>query len=73
MNKTYDITIIGGGLIGGAIAYQLARYDLQILVLEKNPVLAGETSAANSGALHGGFDPEPHKIEAKLNVLGVQL
>ncbi|PAK21241.1 glycerol-3-phosphate dehydrogenase [Mycoplasmopsis agassizii] len=68
-----DIAIIGGGIIGGAIAYQLSRYDVKIITFEKNPVLAGETSTGNSGALHGGFDPEPHKIEAKLNVLGVKI
>ncbi len=66
----FDITIIGGGIIGSIIAYHLSRYNLKILLLEKNPVFADETSRGNSGVIHGGFDPEPHKIEAKLNVLG---
>lgn len=68
-----DVVIIGGGIIGGAIAYQLARYKLNTLVLERNPLLADETSKGNSGVIHGGFDPEPHKIEAKLNVEGNRL
>ena len=71
--KIYDVTIIGGGIIGGAIAYELSQYKLDTLLLEKNPLFADETSKANSGAIHGGFDPEPHKIEAKLNVLGNEL
>ncbi|MDJ1646363.1 type 2 glycerol-3-phosphate oxidase [Mycoplasma phocimorsus] len=71
--KKYDITIIGGGIIGGTIAYELSQYKLNTIVLEKNPLFADETSKANSGAIHGGFDPEPHKIEAKLNVLGNEL
>ncbi|AAT27781.1 type 2 glycerol-3-phosphate oxidase [[Mycoplasma] mobile] len=71
--KKYDVIVIGGGIIGGAITYQLSKYNLKIAVLEKNPILAGETSAANSGVLHGGFDPEPHKIEARLNVEGVKI
>ncbi|NQZ65738.1 MAG: type 2 glycerol-3-phosphate oxidase [Mycoplasmatales bacterium] len=72
MNKN-DVVIIGGGIIGGAISYQLARYDLKILVLERNPLLADETSKGNSGAIHGGFDPDPGKLEAKLNVKGNRL
>ncbi|MDE5949689.1 MAG: type 2 glycerol-3-phosphate oxidase [Malacoplasma sp.] len=66
----FDVTIIGGGIIGSIIAYRLSRYNLKILLLEKNPVFADETSKGNSGVIHGGFDPDPHKIEAKLNVLG---
>ncbi|XP_023226493.1 uncharacterized protein LOC111627157 [Centruroides sculpturatus] len=46
--ERYDVVIIGGGIIGASIAYKLARYKLNILVLEKNPYLAEETSSANS-------------------------
>lgn len=73
MKKIYDVVIIGGGIIGGAIAYELAKYELSNIVFEKNSVLADETSRGNSGAIHGGFDPEPEKKEAKLNVLGNQI
>ncbi|MGZ9762559.1 type 2 glycerol-3-phosphate oxidase [Mycoplasma sp. 394] len=69
----YDVVIIGGGIIGASIAYELSQYKLKTLLLEKNPVFADETSRGNSGAIHGGFDPEPGKVEAKLNVLGNQL
>ncbi|WP_027123693.1 type 2 glycerol-3-phosphate oxidase [Mycoplasmoides pirum] len=69
----YDIVIIGGGIIGGITAYQLSRYNLNILLVEKNPVFADETSRGNSGVIHGGFDPEPNKKEAKLNILGNKL
>nr|WP_318032831.1 FAD-dependent oxidoreductase [Mycoplasmopsis cynos] len=73
MKRKYDVVIIGGGIIGGAIAYELSQYKLKTLLLEKNPVFADETSKGNSGAINGGFDPDPHKIEAKLNVIGNQL
>lgn len=68
--KKYDVVIIGAGIIGASIAYELSRYKLDVLVVEKNPKVADETSLGNSGLIHGGFDPEPHKIEAKLNLLG---
>jgi len=71
--KIYDVSIIGGGIIGGIISYELSKYKLSNIIFEKNPVLADETTRGNSGAIHGGFDPVPEKVEAKLNVLGNQL
>jgi glycerol-3-phosphate dehydrogenase len=71
--KIYDVAIIGGGIIGGIISYELSKYKLSNVILEKNPVLADETTRGNSGAIHGGFDPPSEKIEARLNVLGNQL
>ncbi|TNK83558.1 type 2 glycerol-3-phosphate oxidase [Mycoplasmopsis pullorum] len=68
--KKYDVAIIGAGIIGGSIAYELSRYKLDLVIIEKNPKVANETSLGNSGLIHGGFDPEPHKIEAKLNLEG---
>ncbi|UUM19600.1 MULTISPECIES: type 2 glycerol-3-phosphate oxidase [unclassified Mycoplasma] len=68
--KKYDVAIIGAGIIGASIAYELAQYDLDVIILERNPKVANETSLGNSGIVHGGFDPEPHKLEAKLNLLG---
>lgn len=70
MKKEYDVAIIGAGIIGASIAYELSQYDLNVAVLEKNPKVANETSLGNSGLIHGGFDPEPHKLEARLNLEG---
>ncbi|MGL5592161.1 MAG: type 2 glycerol-3-phosphate oxidase [Metamycoplasmataceae bacterium] len=71
--KIFDVAIIGGGIIGGVISYELSKYKLDQVVFEKNPILADETTRANSGAIHGGFDPESEKLEARLNVLGNKL
>ncbi|AGR41357.1 type 2 glycerol-3-phosphate oxidase [Spiroplasma taiwanense] len=68
--KKYDICIIGGGVIGASIARELGKYNKKVIVLEANSRVAMETSAGNSGLVHGGFDPTPGKLNAKLNQLG---
>lgn len=46
MKKQYDVGIIGGGIIGQSIAYQLAKEGVSVLVLESNKIGNGATSAA---------------------------
>ena len=48
----YDIIIIGAGVIGGAIARELSRYNLQILTLEKEADVCCGVSKANTGIIH---------------------
>jgi glycine oxidase len=50
MTYIYDSIIVGGGVIGGSIAFHLARRGKKVLLLEKN-VLAGESSRAAAGML----------------------
>ena len=45
----FDVLIIGGGVVGSAIARELTRYQLRIGVLEKNLDVCYETSGRNSG------------------------
>ena len=66
----YDIAIIGAGVVGGAIARELSRYDLKIVILEKENDVCVGTSKANSGIVHAGYDPEENTLMAKLNVQG---
>jgi glycerol-3-phosphate dehydrogenase len=66
----YDVIIIGGGVTGCAIARSLSKYDLSIALLEKHEDVCSETSKANSGIVHSGYDPEPGTLMAKLNVEG---
>ena len=68
--SVFDVIIIGGGVIGTAIARELSKYDLQIAIIESNLQVAQETSAGNSGVIHGGFDPTPGTVNARLNLLG---
>ena len=44
----FDVLIIGGGVVGSAIARELTRYQLRIGVLEKNLDVCYETSGRNS-------------------------
>ncbi|WP_391591986.1 Type 2 glycerol-3-phosphate oxidase GlpO [[Mycoplasma] cavipharyngis] len=71
--KKCDVLIIGGGIIGASIFYELSKYNCSVVLLEKNPVFADETTKGNSGVIHGGFDAESQKVEAHLNVLGNSL
>ena len=69
----YDVLIVGAGVIGAMAARELSRYSLSICLLEKENDVACGASKANSGIIHGGFDPEPGTLKAKLNTAGVSL
>lgn len=66
----YDVTIIGCGVIGASLAYTLSRYQLRVLVLEKENDVAMGTTKANSAVVHAGYDPAHGTLMAKLNVRG---
>ncbi len=66
----YDAAIIGAGVIGTAIARELSRYNLKIVILDKENDISAGTSKANSGIIHAGFDPEENTLMAKLNAEG---
>ena len=68
--KDADIIIIGAGAIGCAIARELSRYELNILVLEKECDVAYGTSGRNSAVVHAGFNNKPGSLMAKLCVEG---
>ncbi len=70
MNSDYQIAIIGGGVTGCFIARELARYQLRIILLEKGSDVANETSKANSGIVHAGYDASPGTLKARFNVQG---
>lgn len=70
MKQIYDVLIIGGGMIGSAIAREMSRYQLSIGVLEKNLDVCYETSGRNSAVVHGGFAYDEGSLKAKLCVEG---
>ena len=65
-----DIIIIGGGAVGAFVARALSRYELKVLVLEKENDVGDATSMANSAIVHSGYDPVPGTKKARFNVEG---
>lgn len=53
----YDVVIIGAGILGCLTARELARYKLDVLVLDKESDLGEGATKANSGVLYAGFHP----------------
>lgn len=69
----FDVAIVGAGVIGGMLARELSKYKLSVALLEKENDVAMAASRANSGIVHGGYDPVPGTLKAKLNSEGVEL
>ncbi len=68
-----DIVIIGGGVVGSAIARELSKYELDITLIEKDSDVAEGVSKANSGIVHAGFNETTETLKGKLNVLGNEM
>ncbi len=70
---SYDVAVIGAGVVGSLIARKLSKYDIKIALLEKCNDVAMGTSKANSAIVHAGYDAKPGTLKAKLNVRGTKL
>ena len=64
-----EITIIGAGVVGLAIAAEVAK-DRNVYVLEKNETFGQETSSRTSEVIHAGIYYPPGSLKAKLSVEG---
>jgi len=69
----YNVAIIGGGIVGNAIARELSRYELKTLLIEKETEVSFGTSKANSGIIHSGIHDDPKTLKGKLCVAGNKL
>ncbi len=66
METIYDIAIIGAGAVGSAIARELSRYDLNVVLLESNSDVGMGTSKASTAIWHTGYDATPGTLESAL-------
>ena len=66
----YDVVIVGGGVIGCAIARELSRYAARTVLVEAAEDVAMGSSKANSAIVHAGYDCEPGSVMARVNVRG---
>lgn len=65
MNQTFDITIIGGGIVGTATALSLLKIrPLNLLILEAESSLAAHQTGNNSGVIHSGLYYKPGSLKA---------
>ena len=71
-NLNCEFVIIGGGMVGLTIAYQLIKRNLsnQIIIVEKENQIGLHSSGRNSGVLHAGMYYEPDSLKAKVCVEG---
>jgi glycerol-3-phosphate dehydrogenase len=67
------VAVIGGGVVGAAVIYALARRGVSAVLLEAEPELALAASGTNSGILHTGFDSTPGELETRLILRAAEL
>ena len=73
-DSRYDVVIVGGGIVGLAVALEITRRfpHLRLLLLEKEDRVGQHQSGHNSGVIHSGVYYKPGSLKAKLCVEGAQ-
>ena len=73
VSDVYDVVVVGGGIVGCAIARALAGTNLSVTLLEARDDVGDGTSKANTALLHTGFDASPGTLESRLVARGYDL
>ncbi len=68
--QTPEVLVIGGGIIGCAIARELSRWNIDTLLVEKEHDVALHASSRNDGMVHPGIDLHPWQTKQKYNLRG---
>jgi glycerol-3-phosphate dehydrogenase len=68
-----DVVVVGGGIVGCAIARSLAGANLSVTLLEARNDVGDGTSKANTALLHTGYDASPATLESRLVARGYEL
>jgi glycerol-3-phosphate dehydrogenase len=69
----FDAVIIGGGIVGCAVARALTEFELSVALVEARGDIGDVTSKANTAILHTGFDATPGSLESRLVQRGYEL
>lgn len=64
--SAFDVAVIGGGVVGCAIARELSHLSVKTCLIEAESDVGMGTSKANSAIFHTGFDSTPGSLEARL-------
>jgi len=73
MTTTYDFVVIGGGVVGCAVARHLSGFNGSVALIEARGDVGDATSKANTAILHTGFDAVPGFLEAAMVARGYRL
>ena len=73
MSTDYDVVVIGAGIVGSAIARELAGMRLSVALLDARADVGDGTSKANTAIVHTGFDAKPGTLESALVARGHRL
>ncbi|OMB77517.1 NAD(P)/FAD-dependent oxidoreductase [Mycolicibacterium conceptionense] len=72
-SDVFDVVVIGAGIVGSAIARELAGCQLSVALLEARDDVGDGTSKANTAILHTGFDAKPGTLESAMVSRGYEL
>lgn len=70
LKTDYDVVVVGGGVVGCAVARGLAQYRIGACLVERELDVSLGTSCRNSGVLHSGINYKPGTLRAELAVRG---
>jgi glycerol-3-phosphate dehydrogenase len=71
--RNFHVAIIGAGVVGTSIAWELSKYNLDVIVFEKGLDVCSGTSKANSGVIHSGINSKPDSLKAHFCVQGNEM
>lgn len=69
----YDVAIVGAGVVGASIFRELTKYNLNVVIIEKENDVSMGASRANSAIVHAGYDPQIGTMMAEYNVKGNEI
>ncbi len=69
----FDVAVIGGGICGCSLLYELSKYRVRAVLLEKETTLRSVPRGPTARSVHAGYDPPSGTMMARFNVEGAAL